>query len=109
MARTIFAGDLYPNVRGQASDSTGVLDLTTATSLNFRMKSGATLVQGAAVADTPPITDADGVHHWNWHYVLVSGDTTTVGTYAVELLVTWPSAKPQTFGGETITIAARQT
>lgn len=109
MPRTIFTGDLYPNVRGQASDSTGVLDLSTATSLQFRAKSGATLVSGAAVADTPPIADADGVHHWNWHYVLVGTDTTTVGTYDVELFVTWPSAKPQTFGGETIIVAARKT
>jgi hypothetical protein len=109
MARTIFQGDLYPNVRGQASDSTGVLDLTTATSLQFRMKSGATVVSGAAVADTPSITDADGVHHWNWHYVLVGSDTGTLGTFDVELFVTWPSAKPQTFGGEQIIIAARKT
>jgi hypothetical protein len=102
-------GDLYPVMRGQASDESGVLDLTTATSLQFRAKSGATLISGAAVADTPPIADADGVHHWNWHYVWTGADTSVNGTYDVELLVTWPSSKPQHFIGPTLVIQASKT
>jgi hypothetical protein len=102
-------GDLYPPMRGQASDETGVLDLTTASSLQFRAKSGATLVSGVAVADTPPIADADGIHHWNWHYTWVAGDTAVAGTYFVELLVTWAGAKPQHFVGPTLVIAVSNT
>jgi hypothetical protein len=107
--RTMVQGDLYPPMRGQASDETGVLDLTTAASLQFRMKSGATSVTGVAVADTPPITDADGIHHWNWHYIWVAGDTATVGTYFVELVATWAGSKPQHFIGPTLVIQASNT
>jgi hypothetical protein len=102
-------GDLYPPMRGQASDETGVLDLTTAASLQFRAKSGATTITGVAVADTPPITDADGVHHWNWHYVWAGADTSVIGTYDVELLVTWAGSKPQHFIGPTLAIIASKT
>lgn len=107
--RVMTNGDLYPPMRGQASDETGVLDLTTAASLQFRMKSGATLVTGTATADTPPIADADGIHHWNWHYGWTSGDTNTNGTYFCELVATWAGAKPQHFVGPTLTIQASNT
>lgn len=107
--RTIVQGDRYPPLRGQASDETGVLDLTTASSLQVRLKSGATLVTGTPVADTPPITDADGIHHWNWHYAWGATDTSVIGIYACELKVTWPSALPQTFQGPTVEVVAPNT
>ncbi len=96
-------------MRGQASDETGVLDLTTAASLQFRAKSGATTISGVAEADTPPIADADGIHHWNWHYVWVGTDTSVIGTYSVALVATWAGSKPQHFIGPTLSIIADPT
>ena len=109
MARVMTVGDTWPTLYGEASDETGVLDLSGTVSLQFRMKSGITLVTGSAVADWPAIPDADDEHFWNWHYVWQTSDTAVAGVYQVELKVTWASNEIQTFGGDTLTVVAAQT
>lgn len=66
-----------------------VVDLTTATSVKvIGVKDGAVLFNRAATSST-----ALGVVTMAWQ----SGDTATSGTIAVEVEVTWPGNKPQTF------------
>jgi hypothetical protein len=108
----MFAGDTYPAMRGEASDETGVLDLSTAVALEFMADSSAGTIHGTATAIHPPIADADGVHQWNWQYAWAAGDTANVGTYEVYLKVTWSSGPPaevETFGPDTLEIIAAPT
>lgn len=110
--RTMFQGDTWPPLRGEAKDETGVLDLTAAASLLARIRApnpsgGFFLISGAAVPDTPPIADEDGVHFWNWHYVWQTGDTAQIAAdYNVELVVTWAVGEIQTYSGPTLAIVA---
>lgn len=85
---TLKRGDTYPPLRGRAADEDGALPLADAISAGgtilFLAKSGATLVSGTVNVIDPP--DADG---FNWQYVWDEGDTDVIGTYMVELEITW--------------------
>lgn len=110
MARTMKAGDTWPPLRGQASDASGVLDLSTAVSLDVVLTSGTHQITGTATPIQPPIVDEEGT--WNWEYNWADGDTDNPGDYTVELKVVWslgPPPERQTFpntGSETLTIEA---
>lgn len=104
---TIKRNDTWPPIRGAASDQSGLLDLTTADSLKFLAKSGATLISGTAEALSPPEVDFDG-KEYNWRYVWADGDTAIAGDYEVELEITWDSTTtpPQV---ETVPNSGKQT
>lgn len=117
--RNMIVGDTTPPLRGEVDDATGSpLNLSGAVSLTVHATynlglGGTATFTGPAVADWPAIADADGIHHWNWHYNFAAGDTAVAGDpYNVELVVVFDNGPPvhqQTFGGPSITIAARKT
>lgn len=104
--RTLFQGDTWPVLKGQASDDTGVLDLSVAHTLTMEAIGTLGNIIGTAVAIQPAEADPDGIHHWNWKYTWVVGDTATIDSYAVYLKVVWdvPGTEIQTFGPDTLAV-----
>lgn len=96
--RTMYVGDTFPEFKFQASDATGVLDLSTATSLAASFEGKSFTFSGAATAIQPAEADADGIHHWNAGYPFAAGDTADADTYDAYLTVTWTTGAIQTFG-----------
>lgn len=110
--RTMKRGDTYPPLRGEARDANGVLDLSTAQALEVRLNGPGFEITGIPVPITPPLTDADGIHQWNWEYTWVTGDTENIGSYKVELTVTWGPGQIETFpseGSSILDIVERET
>lgn len=112
VTRTMYVDDTTPQVKGEASDDTGVLDLSGASSLvaefigkSFQFSGNATAIQPAEV---------DGSNSWNWGYPFAAGtavdhsdrDTHNADTYDVYLKVTWSVGNVQTFGPDTLQIKA---
>lgn len=99
MSLTMYTGDLEPDLEVTLSSSDGPVDITTAVSTRII---GRRLVSKnpdvyeevfdraptstAVVGDTSVVTMA-------W----VAGDTDDIGRIQVEVEVTWPGARPQTF------------
>jgi hypothetical protein len=84
---TIKANDRLPSIQATLS-----ADLTTATGVNFIMKS----VQGNTIkvnAAATIVTPASGVVRYDW----IAADTATPGSYQAEWQVTWTGGKKQTF------------
>lgn len=86
-------GDNYPSIAGVISDASGAVNISTAVSLRFLAKSGATTIIGTAVKDDVGDVPTRGT----WHYVWGVSDLLVAGTYSVEIEVTWPSSKIETF------------
>lgn len=92
----LFRNDLLPALEVTCANYNPVtkvstpVDLTTATSVKVIgvRDDGTSVFSRAATSAT-----ALGVVTMNWQ----SGDTTTVGNIRVEVEVTWPGSKPQTF------------
>lgn len=85
--------DNYPSISGVISDASGALNIFTAVSLKFLAKSGSTTITGVAVNDDDGTTPNRG----KWHYTWGGTDLAVAGTYQVEIEVTWPSSKVETF------------
>lgn len=86
-------GDNYPSIAGTVADANGPVNISTAVSLKFVAKSGATTITGVAVKDDVGDVPTRGT----WHYVWITTDLAVAGTYQVEIEVTWPSSKVETF------------
>lgn len=84
----MFRGDKKPDLVITCSDNGAVVNLTAATSIRLIGVSNGVVVIDAAVSGT-----ATGVVTYVWQTV----DTATVRTIKVEVEVTWPGAKKQTF------------
>jgi hypothetical protein len=86
--------DLEPSFEVQLLDGTTPVDLTSVMAILFLMRSrkGLKAVGPMTVADQSML-DNVGICRYDW----VLGDTDTTGTYNVEVQVTWPNARPQTF------------
>lgn len=94
-AFSIKAGDLLPKLTVTLTTTAGtVIDLTTATAVQFRMwrvdarPAGAFKVNAAGAFDDKP----NGVVSYTW----AGTDTDTPGLYYAEFVLTWPGPKPQT-------------
>lgn len=106
MPTTVKKGDTWPPLRGLASDEDGPINMTTAGTVMFYAKSGATLISGTVVPLAAP--DVDG---FNWSYTFGAADTSIIGTYTVELEIQWNATRWQTIpndGSETLTIVQDQ-
>lgn len=86
-------GDLEPPVSIQLMDTSGTpVDVTTATSVKFRIASVDTRVElfsRDVVVDAPTLGE--------FSYIWQAGDTDVAGTFYGEFVVEWPSDRPQTF------------
>ena len=83
-------GDLKPDLQITCTSDGAVVDLTAATTVQVvcrRQGDPTVLFTRSATGD------ANGVVTYQWQ----SGDTATVGRLLFEVLVTWPSSKPQRF------------
>lgn len=111
--RTIYVDDTTPEVKGEASDDTGVLNLSTATSLVASFIGKTYQFSGSATAIQP--AEVDGSNSWNWGYPFAAGtavdhsdrDTHNPDTYDVYLTVTWSAGNVQTFGPDTLQIKTK--
>jgi len=99
---TIKQGDTWPPVRGRAAtEADGTVDLTAADSMKLIIKhqTSPTILEVVPVAIDPGTNDG-----FNWQYTWADGDTDELGTYDVELEVTWNSGttppEVQTFPNE---------
>lgn len=111
--RTIYVDDTYPGVKGEASDETGVLDLSSAASLVASFVGATYQFSGSATAIQPP--EVDGSNSWNWGYPFAAGtasdhhdrDTHNADTYDIYLTVTWSTGLVETFGPDTLQIKVK--
>lgn len=96
-------GDTYPALTGSVADGNGAVALTTADTVLILLKQ-----DGEAVMSFEA-TSVDDPGTGEWVYEWEVGDTDIVGTYAVEVEVTWNTGVIQTFpntaeGRDTVTI-----
>ena len=90
---TLKAGDLEPPITATITGSDGAgVNLSTATSVAFRIMNAMTGIEVFSRACTVD-NAATGLVHYDW----VSGDTDVYGLYLGEFVVTWPTARPQTY------------
>ena len=91
-------GDLMPPLRGTCLDGTDPVDLSTASAINVvAYTDGATLFKRLVTGGS------DG----RWQMLWVAGDTDHAGDLLLEVEVTWPGNRPQTFpadGYETVRV-----
>lgn len=81
--------DTYPALRGLAKDQEGTMDLSGAESLKLILKAQ-TGVPPTVIEGVPKAIDPDvDPEHMNWEYEWALNDTAEVGTYNVELEITW--------------------
>jgi hypothetical protein len=103
-------GATSPPMRGQATDEDGQpVDLSVAEALTMLAVMTSHTITGAATAIQPPIADEDGIHHWNWQYDFIVGDTDKSGEYRLYLKVLWGPDDIEFFpdeGHDTLTIEA---
>jgi hypothetical protein len=92
--------DLLPTYRAQLLQTdpetlvTTPVDLSGITSVKFIMRLKTSTTGGPKVAAAATVFDAaNGVVEYTW----ISGDTNIEGDYNVEIEVTWPGSKIQTF------------
>jgi hypothetical protein len=86
----IKAGDLLPPLVIDLTDNDAPIDITTATAVHVIGTQGtATVFDDAA----PTRNNTAGIVTHTW----VAPQTATPGRMWIEVIVTWPTAKPQTF------------
>ena len=84
----LYRGDLKPDLVITLTDGDQPVDLSAATSVRIIGMRGSTLA-----FDRTPTSTEGGVVTMEW----LPEDTETTGRITVEVEVTWPGAKPQTF------------
>lgn len=87
-ALTLKAGDTAPALRITLMDGDLPIDLSSATSILLRCKAD----RGQLIERTV-VGNASGEITYTW----LAEDTATAGTLKVEVVVTWPAGKVQTF------------
>jgi hypothetical protein len=87
------ANDLEPPIAGTVLNGSVGVDLTSATTVVAHIKRSDDTTISRAVTPGDQTT-APG----SWTLPLVTGDLPSSGAYAIEVQVTWPGTRPQTFG-----------
>lgn len=88
----MYTGDLEPDLEVELSSTDDDVDVSTATSVRILGKR-----RGELIFDRPPsdteVVDGKSVVTMVWQ----AGDTDEVGQIQIEVEVTWPGVRPQTF------------
>jgi hypothetical protein len=88
----MYTGDLEPDLKVTLSSATEAVDITTASSVRIIGRRGLDIIFDRAPTDT--IIDGDtSVVTMEWG----AGDTDERGRIQIEVEVTWPGTRPQTF------------
>ena len=99
-------GDLEPPLAGTVLDGTTPVDLTAATAVTAHIRRPDSTVISRVVT-LGNQTTAPGT--WSLAWVAATppavGDLSVAGGYTVEIEVTWPGSRPQTFGGASFQVA----
>jgi hypothetical protein len=95
--RTMYIGDTYPDALFQVSDETGVLDLSTASSIEVLFIGKAYEFSGAGYAIQPPEDDPVSDLELNCGYTFADDDTSEADVYQPFVVVTWTSGKIETY------------
>lgn len=88
----MYTGDLEPDLEVTLSSRDGAVDISTASSVRVIGRRGSTIIFDRAPSDTDVVGDTSVVT-MEWQ----AGDTATKGRIQVEVEVTWPGMRPQTF------------
>lgn len=89
------SGDTYPPLKGLASDADGPVDLTLADSMRVMAQSTSHLIELPATVIDP--IEVDGDEQFNWEADFEVGDTDVVGSFVIQLEVTWEPDEIETF------------
>lgn len=99
MTLTMYTGDLEPDLEVTLSSSAGAVDVTTAVSVRVIGRRGGTIIFDRNPNDddvTVAVAGDNSVVTMSWE----AGDTDAIGRIQVEVEVTWPGTRPQTFRAE---------
>ena len=88
---TMKRGDLEPPLTITCTDNGSPLNLSGASSVRVLISRNGTIVVNDTAPDLTGAASGVVVHEW------VAGETATAGVLSVEVEVTWPTARPQTF------------
>lgn len=109
--RIVYVGDTDPAVMLQVEDSTGVLNLSSATSIEVQFIGANFEFSGTGTPIWPATPDPGGSGlQFNCSYAFAADDTSEVDKYAVFVVVTWSTGSPdqiETFPtSDTLTVLA---
>jgi hypothetical protein len=88
----MYTNDLEPDLEVTLASSDGPVDVSTASSIRVIGKRGTDIIFDRAPTDTDIVGDTSVVT-MAWQ----AGDTDEIGRIQVEVEVTWPGVRPQTF------------
>ena len=92
MSLTMYTGDLEPDLEVTLASSGGAVDITTAVSVRVIGRRGEDIIFDRAPSSTA-VVGQTSVVTMSW----VDGDTDDIGRIQIEVEVTWPGTRPQTF------------
>lgn len=88
----MYTGDLEPDLEVTLSSTTQAVDIDDAASIRIIGKRGGDIIFDRT-PDEVAVVDDNSVVTMEW----VDGDTDEIGRISVEVEVTWPGTRPQTF------------
>lgn len=107
----MYVGDTNPDAYFQVEDATGVLDLSSASSVSVEFIGKSYMFSGTGTPIWPATADPGGSGlFFNCSYAFASGDTAHPDTYQPFVIVTWSTGSPnqiETFPtADTLTVLA---
>lgn len=96
MAREMKRGDTYPDLTGVCTDIQGPVPLGNASQVLVVMASAGTVIQGVCTV-VAPAAGREDPDCGRWRYAFVAADTSLIGSFSVEVQVTWNVGQIQTF------------
>lgn len=91
----MYTGDTNPAALFQVSDETGVLNLSSATSITVKFIGASFNFSGAGTPIWPATPDPGGTGlEWNCSYSFAAMDTSELDTYQIFIVVEWSTGSP---------------
>lgn len=110
-SRSMYVGDTNPSAFFQVSDSTGVLNLSSATLITVKFLGATFTFSGTGTPIWPATPDPGGSGlDFNCSYAFAANDTSEIDVYQVFIVVEWSTGSPnqiETFPtSDTLTVKA---